>query len=283
MGGRQRLGGLHVRRQRGIEGDFRLRQDFDERRHLRSDPIDKAFQPLAFHRLHGRIGKRRPHATQTRRGPWAAQHGRFERARERAERAGIQTASGQRMFQQSQERHGREMLRHHRREQAQECAGRRRGQRHAGGIVDLDVPPAQFRCHAAREVTIGRDQSRRLTRRLQRVAQAQRDDAGLLHRPGTINPFQPTERILRDRALGAAPRVAGCRRPHGLGQQHAARQHLQAMPGRHPVARHLEPLEKEAERELRMARLQLFPTLAIHRRIEAGQHHAPLGQARDHR
>ena len=76
-------------------------------------------------------------------------------------------------------------------DQAQEHAGRRAVERHAGGIVDLDVPALQLGGDAARQLAVGRDQRGGLLRRLlQRLPQQQRDGLGLFLRAGAIEAAQ---------------------------------------------------------------------------------------------
>ena len=56
-------------------------------------------------------------------------------------------------------------------EQTEECPRRRVGERAAGGVVDFDIPAAQFGGDAARQLAVRRHQRRRHTRRFERPPQ----------------------------------------------------------------------------------------------------------------
>ena len=79
------------------------------------------------------------------------------------------------MLEQGQQRQRREILRRRLGQHGQQRARRARRQRPPGGIVDLDPPARAMRRDSLGQRAIGRDQRRGPPRRLQRLAQRQRD------------------------------------------------------------------------------------------------------------
>ena len=102
--------------------------------------------------------------------------------------------------------------------QAQKRAGRRAVERHSGGIVDVDVPAAQFGGDPAGQLAIRSDQRGGRARGFQLAAQQQRDRRRLVLRTGAIVAGDAGERVWRFGRVGRArhrsPRPAAApRRP----------------------------------------------------------------------
>ena len=111
--------------------------------------------------------------------PRPAQHRALQRSIAAA-CAPVRVQPQQRMLEQRQQRHRREPAERRLGDQPREHAGRRVGQRVAAGIVDRHVPARQRRQHAPRQRAVGRDQRGGLARRLDRLAQRDRDRERLL-------------------------------------------------------------------------------------------------------
>ena len=84
------------------------------------------------------------------------------------------------MLQQRQQRLRRAPRERRLGDQPRQHAGRRRAERPAGGIVDLDPPALQLDRHPARQAAVRRDQRGDLARRLGRAAQDRGDGERLL-------------------------------------------------------------------------------------------------------
>ena len=114
----------------------------------------------------------------------------------------VALAADQRMLEQRQQRHRRELLGGGRRDAEQQGAGGGLRQRLAGAVVGLDAPAREQRRNAPRELPVGRDQRRGLARRLQRLAQRERDRLRLRGRIGKLG----------QRGCPLSRRSAGCKR-----------------------------------------------------------------------
>ena len=135
------------------------------------------------------------------RGPRIAASSRRARSRNAA---GREAAGGQRVLQRGEQRHRRQRAVGEIEDEAQENAGRRPVERHAGRIVDLDVPAAQFGGDPAGQLAVGGDQRRRRAGRLELAAQQQRDRHRLVLRAGAVVAAEPGERRRRAAAAGRA-------------------------------------------------------------------------------
>ncbi len=190
------------------------------------------------------------------------------------------------MLQRGEQRQRRQALARQIEHQAQEDAGRRLVEGHAGGIVDLDVPAPQLGGDATREPAVGRDQRRGVAGLLQALAQQEGDDRGFFLRAGAVEPHQPVERR-RIEAGETAPAVALRRRPQRLGDEApshaAAARKSRRRPGAEIGRLDLEPAQQPRREVLRMCRIggNLAPALGVDRAIDVGQHHGAVRQAGD--
>src|SRR5258708_35548417 len=93
------------------------------------------------------------------------------------------------MLERRQERHRRRSLVDQVQQQPQENTWRSLVERHARGVVDLDIPAPELRRYTAGERTIRRHQRRRrAVAPLQAVAQQERDHLRLLLRTRAVEP-----------------------------------------------------------------------------------------------
>ena len=159
-------------------------------------------------------------------------------------------------------------------------AGGVSARRLAGGIVDVDLPAPQLGGDATREVAVGRHQRGGARRRLQRLAQGERDHQRLLVRRGAVGAGHVIERG----GLGPLPGVGRLGRPHQLGDQLATRRIARrAGPFADLVAVAVEREQQVAQAELRMGRVELRPALLVDLAVEARQHDGALRQSGDRR
>ena len=130
------------------------------------EPIDKPPQAVRSLPASAALSPAKPGAG---RGPRIAASRRRARSRNVSRR---QPAGGERMLQRGQQRHRRQRARRQIEHQAQKHAGRGAAERHAGRIVDVDIPAAQFGGDAARQLAVRRDQRRRHARAFRAPAAA---------------------------------------------------------------------------------------------------------------
>ena len=109
-------------------------------------------------------------------------------------------------------------------DEIEERAGRRLGERPAGGVVDADAPGFEAHGDAAREQPVGRDQRGGAAGRLGRFAQDERDGLGLVLRRRRFDQADAGERAAHRCRVGRARR-SRCQRPvvpdgaHRLGDE----------------------------------------------------------------
>ena len=232
------------------------------------------------------IGEMRPDPVQPRRGARPAQHP-VEQADAVQPSQPLWPGHHQRMFEQGQQRHGREPLRRSAGGGEQQGAGRGLGERAAGRVVRLDSPAAEMGGNAAGEVAVGRHQGRGPARFLQRLAQRQRDRLRLLCRVGQLQRADAGQPALSWFQL--LPFTGEGRRRHRMGDGPAAgRGRVPASapaPWLYLPARDAHPVKQQLQVELRVrlhrplpearglvgpVRAEFGPLLIRHREIQAG-------------
>ena len=204
----------------------------------------------------------------------------------------------QRMLEQRQQRHRRELLRARLRQRQQQRAGRKLRQRPAGGIVRIDAPALEMRGDARGQVAVRRHQRRGAPRRLDRLAQRDGDGLRFLGGVRSLDRAHILERALRRRHVRPdageqwrQQRIADRLAPRGAGIMLAA-----PAPERDFIAMHVHPLQQQLERELgmrflrwrgqgcarlgRLDRADRLPLLGRQIEVEIGQHHHASRQPR---
>ncbi len=204
----------------------------------------------------------------------------------------------QRMLEQSEQRHRRELLRRGRGEGEQQGAGGELRQRPAGAVVRFDPPAAQMGRDAAGEVAVGSDQGGGSARDLQGLAQGDGDRLRLL---GGIGELQRPDS--GEPAVGGAerlPAVGEGGRLHRIGDRPAPGGRSVAPAAPAPpfdlAAADSHPVEEQLQVELRMGldraaaqarglvrlvRAERIPFVRRHVEVEAGKDDQPVVEAGD--
>ena len=112
------------------------------------------------------------------------------------ERARLHSPRRQRVLERRQQRNRRQAIGGHPRSQAQERPGRGLGQGQPGGIVDLDAPTGELRCHPAGQAPVRRHQGGGLFLIFEGAAHDQRDDGGLFPGAGAVDAGNSRHRRL---------------------------------------------------------------------------------------
>jgi len=247
------------------------------------------FTPPQFCELGAERGERVREPADARPRPRAAQDGLFER-RDRARVSAFGDAEPrERVLEEGEQRNRRKPAERGVRRQPREPSRGRVRERVAAGIVDRDFPALQRRQHPTRQGAVGRDQGRGLVRRLERLAQANRDGerfllgvGGLDHRPG----FERALDRQRDIASGELlPALGGGGGPQRLGDIALAVMRTRSAQRGDLLARNADAAQQRLHGELRMldrrrnprvaiaAAADQLPGLRVEREVEAGQHH----------
>jgi len=143
------------------------------------------------------------------RGARPAQRREFEPLHAAQPQRPRHAACGEAVLEAGKQRHRREALAGHARDEAQEGAGLALHQRLAGGVVGRDAVPRERRRDAAREVTVGCHECCARAGMLERLAQQQRDGGGLLRRIGGVEALHVGERAAPALRRALAPGAVG--------------------------------------------------------------------------
>ena len=280
----QRQRGLHMGAHQMVERHL-LALEVAKQRTKRS--AQTAEQSVQGRTCQPGFGQRLFQAVQPRCRAWPAQDGKLQAAHELARVSVLLAQPRQGMLQQGEQGHRRQPVGRGCRNQAQEGAAAGQQQGRAGGIIDGDVPAAQFACHAPGKVPVARHQRHGAARARQFLAHAHGGDLGLDARIGAGRNLQPRCCVFVWR--GHRRPVGGlCGGQQRVGEQAAARRAgfgqvgiIGQGPGGDAVALGLQAFQQCLQSELRMARLDCLPGARVHVVVEAGQHHRALRQPRD--
>ena len=223
-----------------------------------------------------------------RRRPRAAQSRPFQPANGGPEIPRCHPAGGERMLERCQQFDRCQLCRRGVRERRKKGSRRGLGQRHTGGIVDVDRPAPQFRGHPAGQIAVGRHQGRCLVGHLHGLAQDQRDDRRLFLLVFAIDARDRAHR--QDRAFlgdaGGPPFVERPAGPQRLGKQFRPRlDPAHRLGGDGPVGDAVpfeaEPAKQIGQGVLRVDRRQLLPGFVVEMTVETRQDDLTLRQVGD--
>ena len=214
-----------------------------------------------------------------------AQHRRLQPGEAAEEVTAAQTETAERMGGQRRQRCRREPGKRGFRQQFQKHARRRVGQRQAGGIVHLDIPPGQLRPHLTGQRAVRRDEGGRLPRRLQHMAHQQRDTRRLLLamlRMDVPHAPRPGHQPLLVPVDHRPPFAGSLRRSHGFRQQKGAiRSPVPPFHARQILdlaSVRIHDAQQARQAVLRVAFRKIAPAFLVHVPIEAREYDAPRRQ-----